>query len=210
MNEECVWKSECTAAAGRLQSRWLPGSSCKEVRRDSLLPVLVIRPESHMTKADVATTAFLADKQAAAAAMPWQSFTPAEELVGDKEYYCVSTWGIMSLTAMPVFWSTTGQINALIETLPRGQCVGRSRAIRLAWPFSFVAETLTVWHDREYATAFFRSDVHQQGMQALRGRVEFRAHRVWVRGLELPLTGDTRSTSKFWSAVKSGERFRKV
>jgi hypothetical protein len=163
-----------------------------------------------MPKSDAATAAFLADKCAAAVVMPWQSFTPVDELNKEEEFYCVSTWGIMSLTAMLAFWSKTGEINALIARLPRGQCVGYTRSLRLAWPFSFVAETLTVWHDREHSKAFFQSDVHRDGMKALQGRVEFRAHRVWVKGSDLPQPRNAASTSKFWTAVKSGEHFRKV
>eukprot|EP00242_Pyramimonas_sp_CCMP2087_P009014 CAMPEP_0198202960 /NCGR_PEP_ID=MMETSP1445-20131203/6189_1 /TAXON_ID=36898 /ORGANISM="Pyramimonas sp., Strain CCMP2087" /LENGTH=162 /DNA_ID=CAMNT_0043874131 /DNA_START=341 /DNA_END=829 /DNA_ORIENTATION=+ len=158
---------------------------------------------------EAATAAFLADKKASLA-KPWQSFTSNEELDADKEYYCVATWGIMSMMAAPAFWSKTIQIKQSVAELPRGQCVGMSVAVKLAWPFSFVAETLTVWHDRKHSTAFFKSDVHKDGMNALRGRVEFRAHRVWVKGSDLPVDGNFSSTSEFWTAVKTGEKFRKV
>ena len=167
------------------------------------------RRSSSMSNADAATAAFQADKTASNA-MPWQSFTPAAELDADKEYYCVATWGILSLTAAPAFWSRTTQIKSSIADLPRGQCVGVSVAVRTAWPFNFVAETLTVWHGRQHSTAFFRSDVHRQGMQALQGRVEFRAHRVWVKAEDLPVPGNASSTKQFWAAVKTGEQFRKV
>mmetsp|Transcript_37249 Transcript_37249/g.87915 ORF Transcript_37249/g.87915 Transcript_37249/m.87915 type:complete len:175 (-) Transcript_37249:90-614(-) len=162
-----------------------------------------------MSKADAATAAFLADTEASNA-MPWQSFTPANELVNDQEYYCVATWGIMSLMAGPAFWSKTGQINNSIARLPRGQCVGSTVAVRFAWPFSFVAETLTVWHDPKYSKDFFQSDTHTEGMKALQGRVEFRAHRVWVKSSDLPQAGHSGSTSRFWTAVKTGQQFRKV
>eukprot|EP01047_Picozoa_sp_COSAG01_P125337 COSAG01_NODE_54377_length_332_cov_1.081545_1_plen_104_part_01 len=98
-----------------------------------------------MPTAEVATAAFMADKTASNA-MPWQSFTPAAELDADKEYYCVATWGVLSLRAAPAFWSRTTQIKRSIAELPRGQCVGVSVAVRCACPFDFVAETLTVWH----------------------------------------------------------------
>ena len=45
-------------------------------------------------------------------------------------------------------------------------------AMRLAWPFSFVAETLTVWHDRKHSAEFYRSGAYGRGMEALRARVE--------------------------------------
>ena len=117
------------------------------------------------------------------------------------------TWGVMSLTAAPAFWSKTTKINP--AELPRGKCVGESRAVRMAWPCSFVAETLTVWHDRKHSQEFFRTDAHRQGMQALQGRVEFRAHRVWVKATDLPRCGDAGGTAALWARVKQGE-FRKV
>jgi hypothetical protein len=55
-----------------------------------------------MSNAEAATAAFLADKKASLA-KPWQSFTSNEELDADKEYYCVATWGIMSVMAAPGF-----------------------------------------------------------------------------------------------------------
>ena len=67
----------------------------------------------------------------------------------------------MSLTAAPAFWSKTMQIS--VGSLPPGQCIGESRSARMAWPCNFVAETLTVWHDRKFSTAFFRADAHRQG-----------------------------------------------
>ena len=126
-----------------------------------------------------------------------QSFTDRNELDADKEYYCVSTWGIVGLSAAPAFWTRTTQIKASVADLPRGQCVGMSVAVRMAWPFHFVAETLTVWHDRKYSTAVFKSDVHRQGMQALKGRVDFRAHRVWVKASNIPHPGSASSTKAF-------------
>jgi hypothetical protein len=162
-----------------------------------------------MPSAAAADAAFLADKTASNA-MPWRSFSATHELDASSEYYCVATWGIMSLAAAPAFWSKTGQINAAIAQLPRGQCVGYSVAVRTAWPFNMVAETLTVWHDRKYSTAFYKSDAHRQGMQALQGWVEFRAHRVWVKPADLPLPGDASGTRRLWTAVKLGEQFRKV
>ena len=42
-------------------------------------------------------------------------------------------------------------------------------------------------------------------MQALRGRVEFRAHRVWVKARDLPRRGEAGGTGAFWSRVKQGE-----
>jgi hypothetical protein len=165
------------------------------------------RPARQLAMAEAATAMFLADTTAASAAMPWQSFTPTADLDLEKEYYCVATWGIMSLTAAPVFWSKTSQIS--VAELPRGQCVGESRAVRMAWPCSFVAETLTVWHDRKHSQEFFRTEAHRQGMQALQGRVEFRAHRVWVKARDLPRRGDAGGTSALWARVKQGE-FRKV
>lgn len=163
-----------------------------------------------MSKAEAATASFLADKKASSFAKPWQGFTSNAEIDANKEYYCVSTWGIMSMMAAPAFWSKTVQINQSVAELPRGQCAGISVAVRMAWPLNFVAETLTVWHDRKHSTAFFKSDVHKEGMKALQGRVEFRAHRVWVKGSDLPVDGNFSSTSEFWSAVKTGEKFRKV
>lgn len=163
-----------------------------------------------MSAAEAATAAFEADTTASNAAMPWQSFTTTTELEADKDFYCVATWGILSLAAAPAFWSRTTQIKRSIAELPRGQCVGVSVAVRAACPFNFVAETLTVWHAREHSTAFFRSDVHRRGMQALQGRVEFRAHRVWVKASDLPLPGNAASTRQFWTAVKTGEQFHRV
>ena len=92
-----------------------------------------------------------------------------------------------------------------LQQLPRGQCVGASMSTHLAWPFNFVAETLTVWHDRKHSTEFYRSDGHRQAMEALRGRVEFRARRVWVRAADLPRPGDANGTKALWNAVKRGE-----
>jgi hypothetical protein len=139
--------------------------------------------------------------------MPWQSFTPAAELEPEKDYYCVATWGVMSLAAAPAFWRKTTQIS--VAELPHGQCVGESRAVSMAWPFRFIAETLTVWHDRKHSQAFYSADAHRQGMQALRGRVEFRAHRVWVKATDLPRPGDSGGARALWARVKRGE-FRKV
>ena len=156
--------------------------------------------------AAAATASFLADSTTSTA-MPWRCFTPIAELEPEKEYYCVATWGVMSLTAAPAFWSKTTQIS--VAELPRGQCVGESRAVRMAWPFSLVAETLTVWHDRKHSQEFFRADAHRQGMQALHGRVEFRAHRVWVKARDLPRPGEAGGTSALWARVKQGG-FRKV
>ncbi|KAK3248849.1 hypothetical protein CYMTET_41700 [Cymbomonas tetramitiformis] len=162
-----------------------------------------------MSKGEAATAAFLADKKTSLA-KPWQSFASVEEIDADKEYYCTATWGIMSLMAAPTFWSKTRQIKESVAELPRGQCVGISVAVTPKWPFNFVAETLTVWHDRKYSTAFYKSELHREGMKALQGRVEFRAHRVWVKGSDLPVNGNASSTSEFWTAVKMGEKFRKV
>ena len=156
---------------------------------------------------EAATAMWLADTTASSAAMPWKSFTPTAELEPEKEYYCVATWGVMGLTAAPAFWGKTTQIS--VAGLPPGQCVGESRAVRMAWPCSFVAETLTVWHDRKHSREFYRADTHQQGMQALQGRVEFRAHRVWVKSTDLPGAGDAGGTRTLWARVKRGE-FRKV
>eukprot|EP00239_Pterosperma_sp_CCMP1384_P003452 CAMPEP_0197848234 /NCGR_PEP_ID=MMETSP1438-20131217/7998_1 /TAXON_ID=1461541 /ORGANISM="Pterosperma sp., Strain CCMP1384" /LENGTH=143 /DNA_ID=CAMNT_0043460377 /DNA_START=555 /DNA_END=986 /DNA_ORIENTATION=- len=142
--------------------------------------------------------------------MPWESFTPSRELVPEQEYYCVATWGVLSLTAAPAFWTRTGPINASLANLPAGQCVGTSRSIKLVWPFNFVAETLTVWHDRKFSKEFFKCGAHKEAMEALRGRVEFRAHRVWVTGSDVPMSGDYRATSTFWTAVKTGQQFREV
>jgi hypothetical protein len=64
-------------------------------------------------------------------------------------------------------------------------------------------------HDRKHSQAFYRADAHRQGMQALRGRVEFRARRVWVKATDLPRRGDAGGTRALWSRVKQGE-FRKV
>mmetsp|Transcript_13902 Transcript_13902/g.34956 ORF Transcript_13902/g.34956 Transcript_13902/m.34956 type:complete len:166 (+) Transcript_13902:243-740(+) len=156
--------------------------------------------------AEAATAAFLADTTASNA-MPWRSYTPTEELDPAHEFYCVSTWGIMSVTAAPSFWSNTTKIAP--AELPPGQCVGESRAVRMAWPFSVVAETLTVWHDRKHSQEFYRSGAHREGMQALKGRVEFRAHKVWVKAADLPSPGDAGGTRAFWNKLKQGE-FRKV
>ena len=76
------------------------------------------------TMAAEADRMFLADTAAARFAMPWQSFTPAAELEPEKDYYCVMTWGVMSLAAAPAFWRRTTQIS--VAGLPRGQCVGES------------------------------------------------------------------------------------
>ena len=63
-----------------------------------------------------------------------------------------------------------------LQQLPRGQCAGVSMAMRLAWPSSFVAETLTVReHDRKHPAEFYRSGAHRRGMErgAARTVVEF-------------------------------------
>ena len=44
-----------------------------------------------------------------------------------------------------------------------------SMAMRLAWPSSFVAETLTVReHDRKHPAEFYRSGAHRRGVEVLR------------------------------------------
>jgi len=155
------------------------------------------------TMAEAATAAWRADTTVSNA-MPWEAFTPAAELDADKELYCVATWGILSIVSAPAFMRNSPG-KAPLQRLPRGRCVGVSMAVRTAWPLNFVAETLTVWTDRKYSTEFYRSDAHKQGMDALRGRVEFRAHRVWVKPADLPSHGDVRGTQALWSAVKRGE-----
>ena len=137
--------------------------------------------------AETATAAWQADTTTSGA-MPWEAFTRTAELDVDKDLYCVATWGILSVLAAPAFMSNSPG-KATLQQLPPGQCVGVSMAVRMAWPFSFVAETLTVWHDRKHSTEFFCSDAHRRGMEALRGRVEFRARRVWVRAADLPPPG---------------------
>ena len=119
--------------------------------------------------AEAATVAFLADTTASNA-MPWRAFTQNKELDADKEYYCVATWGLMSIMA-PAFWSKTTQVS--VAELPRGQCIGESRGGRMVWPCNFVAETLTVWHDRKYSTEFFRANARRQGMQAHKDSCEY-------------------------------------
>ena len=156
-----------------------------------------------MAAADAATATWLADTSTSSA-MPWEAFTQASELDADADLYCVATWGIMSLLAAPAFMRNSPGKSTL-QQLPRGQCVGVSMSVRLAWPFHFVAETLTVWHDRKHSTAFYRSDAHRQGTEALRGRVEFRARRVWVNAADLPRPGDGGGTRALWNAVKRGE-----
>ena len=150
---------------------------------------------------DAATAAWRADKSTSAA-MPWDAFATAAELEPDEDLYCVATWGIMGLTAAPAFVKNTPG-SAPLKVLPRGKCVGVSMAVRMAWPFKFVAETLTVWHGREHSAEFFRSDAHRRGMDALRGQVEFRARRVWIRAADLPPPGG--SPKALWDAVKRGE-----
>jgi hypothetical protein len=49
----------------------------------------------------------------------------------------------------PSFWSKPTQIS--VAGLPPGQCVSESRDVRMAWPCSFVAETVTVWHDHKHS-----------------------------------------------------------
>ena len=151
--------------------------------------------------AEAATAAWLADTTTSSA-MPWESFTPTAELDPDDDLYCVATWGILGLTAAPSFMRNSPG-KAPLKQLPRGKCVGVSMSVRLAWPFKFVAETLTVWHDRKHSQEFYRSDAHRRGMEALRGRVEFRAHRVWVKAADLPRSGE--SPKALWNAVKGGE-----
>jgi hypothetical protein len=146
------------------------------------------------TPADAATAKWLADTTTSSA-MPWEAFTQAREIDADTDLYCV---------AAPAFMRNSPGKSTL-QQLPRGQCVGVSMSVRPAWPFNFVAETLTVWHDRKHSTAFYRSDAHRQGMEALRGRVEFRARRVWVNAADLPPPGDVRGTKALWNAVKRGE-----
>ena len=156
-----------------------------------------------MAKAEAATATWLAETTAPSA-MPWEAFTQTAELDTNKDYYCVATWGILSITAAPAFMHNSPGKPAL-AALPRGQCVGMSMAARMARPFDFVAETLTVWHDRKYSTEFYRSAVHREAMEALRGRVEFRACRVWVKPADLPSPGDVDGTRALWAAVKRGE-----
>ena len=136
--------------------------------------------------------------------MPWEAFTEIAELDANKDLYCVATWGSLSAMAVPSFMlNSPGK--AQLQQLPRGQCVGVSMSVRAAWPFNCVIETLTVWHDRKHSTAFYRSDAHRRGMEALRGRIEFRAHRVWVKAADLPHPGDVSGTQALWDAVKRGE-----
>ena len=151
--------------------------------------------------AEAATATWLKDTDGCDQ-MPWEAFTPTAELDPDKDLYCVATWGILSITAAPAFMrNSPGSVP--LRQLPRGRCVGVSMSIRMAWPFKFVAETLTVWHDRKHSKEFYGSDAHRRGMEALRGRVEFRAHRVWVKATDLPRPGG--SQKALWSAVKRGE-----
>jgi len=152
---------------------------------------------------EAATASWRADLKTPKAA-PWTTFTQTSELDADKEYYCVATWGILSITAAPAFMSNSPG-NASLAALPPGQCVGVSMSARMVWPLKFVAETLTVWHDRKYSTAYFRSEPHSKAMQALRGRVEFRARRVWVKPKDIPAPGDADGTRDFWARVKRGE-----
>jgi len=154
-------------------------------------------------KAEAATAAWLVDTTISRA-MPWEAFTQTAELDADQDLYCVATWGIMSVTAAPAFMKNSPG-KATLKLLPRGKCVGVSMSVRMAWPLSFVAETLTVWHDRKYSTEFYRSDAHRRGTEALRGRVEFRVRRAWVKAADLPLPGDVRGTQALWNAVKRGE-----
>ena len=151
--------------------------------------------------AATATAAWLADTKTSGA-MPWSACTPVAELRNDKDFYCVATWGIMPVSAVYAFFKNSPG-SAPLKQLPTGRCVGVSMSVRMAWPFQFVAETLTVWHDRKHSTEFFCSDAHRRGMEALRGRVEFRARRVWVRAADLPPPGD--SPKALWDAVKRGE-----
>ena len=161
------------------------------------------RLSTTMAAADAATAKWLADTTTSSA-MPWEAFTQAREINADTDLYCVATWGILSLLAAPAFMRNSPGKSTL-QQLPRGQCVGVSMSVRPAWPFHFVAETLTVWHDRKHSTAFYRSDAHRRGMEALRGRIEFRAHRVWVKAADLPHPGDVSGTQALWEAVKRGE-----
>ena len=159
--------------------------------------------EDRLAMAEKATAAWQAD-QTTASAMPWEALTPTAELDADTDLYCVATWGILPLTAAPAFMSNSPG-KATLQQLPRGQCVGVSMSMRMAWPLSFVAETLTIWHDRKYSTEFYRSEAHRKGMEALRGRVEFRARRVWVKAADLPRPGNAGDTKALWNAVKRGE-----
>lgn len=152
------------------------------------------------SKAEVATATWLADTTVSGVS-PWKTFTQPEDLDSEKEYFCVATWGILSLTAAPSFMRNSPGNNNMDEN----KCIGVSMSVKTSGWTSCIAETLTVWHERKFSSEFYRTDAHRKGMEALRGRVEFRSHKVWVKASDLPRHGDTEGLKKLWCAVKRGE-----
>jgi len=135
---------------------------------------------------------------------PFRASTAQTVIDKEKEYFVTATWGRMWMWSVPEFGGFTGSINSELESLPRDHLVGYTLSLQFGVR-NFIAETITVWHEREHMASFYRSGTHQKAMQAMKGKLEFRARRVWVKGADLPRGNDAAATAVFVSRVKNGE-----
>lgn len=134
--------------------------------------------------------------------MPWMETTPNAEIDKDKLYFCVATWGTMNALSMVKFAALTSKIGGELSS-PASGLVGQSRQIQMG-VLDVRAETFTVWHEREKMAAFYRSDAHQHAMKSMKGAIDFRVLRVWVRGADIPRSGDSQASKNFVLRIKSG------
>mmetsp|Transcript_39571 Transcript_39571/g.47567 ORF Transcript_39571/g.47567 Transcript_39571/m.47567 type:complete len:171 (-) Transcript_39571:241-753(-) len=135
---------------------------------------------------------------------PWVAATPTIEIDKGKEYFCVATWGTMSMWSSPKFAMLTSKIGRELHSLPHGHLIGETRQIQALGLTDFRAETFTVWHERAHMAAFYKSGAHQHAMTSMKDAIDFRVRRVWVKGSDLPSVGDNDATKAFVLRIKSG------
>jgi len=136
--------------------------------------------------------------------MPYRASTRGPELEEEKEYFVTCTWGTMWAWNAPQFASWLGSIGNELASLPPDHLLGQTRGIQLGFRH-FIAETITVWYEREHMASFYRSGTHQTAMHTMATKIDFRARRIWVKGADLPANGDAAATKAFVFRMKNGE-----
>jgi len=156
------------------------------------------------TKRDEQVNAMHKKDQNVGLVKPWVLVTPTTEIDKNKDYFCVATWGTMGAWRSMKFARMTSSVGRELHALPRDRrLVGETRQFQLGIT-DFRAETFTVWHDRSHMAAFYKSGAHERAMTSMRGEIDFRVRRVWVKGADLPSEGDSAATNAFILRIKSG------
>ena len=135
----------------------------------------------------------------------WKTGTSQIPLDNEKDYFCVATWGTMHILKFPKFIWHTSKIGPELHNSHGKHLVGETRQVSI-WGVSDIRiETFTVWHDREFMAAFYKSGAHLNAMRSMKDDTDFRARRVWVKGGDIPISRDSAATKEFVLRVKRGD-----